>query len=205
MASQSGVHPAELPDWSNLAVLHRNTLEPRSSFHVYSSREDALSYDVAKAKAHLLSGTWKFHLANSPFEAPAGFEAPSFDVSKWQDINVPSMWQLHGHGRGPQYVNVQFPIPVDPPHAPYTDNETGSYISRFTVPKNLHDDQLRLRFEGVDSAFHVWLNGKLVGYSQGSRNPSEFDVSTLVDRVAQNILAVRVYQYSDATYIEDQV
>jgi len=73
------------------------------------------------------------------------------------------------------------------------------------VPKGFKDHQLRLRFEGVDSAFHVWVNGKEVGYSQGSRNPSEFDISSLVNIDGENILAVQVYQYCDGSYIEDQV
>jgi len=102
---------------------------------------------------------------------------------------------------------VQFPFFVDPPYPPFTDNECGSYITHFTVPKNLADGHdLRLRFEGVDSAFHLWLNGHEVGYSQGSRNPSEFDVTEYVKRGGEaNLLAVRVYQFCDGSYIEDQV
>lgn len=76
------------------------------------------------------------------------------------------MWQLQDFGRGPHYTNVQYPFFVDPPHPPYTDNECGSYITHFSVPETLKDHQLRLRFEGVDSGFHVWLNGKEVGYSE---------------------------------------
>jgi beta-galactosidase len=100
---------------------------------------------------------------------------------------------------------VIYPFPVDPPHVPYDDNETGSYIRTFAVPKAFKSDQLRLRFEGVDSSFHVWMNGKEVGYSQGSRNPSEFDVTALVDVDGENTLAVQVYQFCDGSYIEDQV
>jgi beta-galactosidase len=196
--------PMALPDWSNLSILHRNMLQPRSSFFVFSSEGDALSYDLKKARAHCLSGTWKFSLSENPFEAPRGFEAPSYDVSKWHDIPVPSMWQLCGHGR-PQYTNVPYPIPVDPPYVPYTENETGSYVTKFKIPRELPKSQLRLRFEGVDSAFHVWLNGRPIGYSQGSRNPSEFDITDVVEITGENVLAVRVYQRCDGTYIEDQV
>jgi len=78
-------------------------------------------------------------------------------------------------------------------------------VRTFKVPKSFKDHQLRLRFEGVDSAFHVWVNGSEVGYSQGSRNPSEFDISKFVDEKGENTLAVQVYQYSDGSYIEDQV
>jgi beta-galactosidase len=99
---------------------------------------------------------------------------------------------------------VIYPFPVDPPHVPYDDNETGSYIRTFAVPKAFKGDQLRLRFEGVDSSFHVWVNGKEVGYSQGSRNPSEFDITSSVDVDGENTLAVQVYQFCDGSYIEDQ-
>ncbi|GIZ36647.1 hypothetical protein CKM354_000011600 [Cercospora kikuchii] len=199
-----GVDSERRPDWANLAVLHRNTLPPRSNFFLYNNEQDALSRDTAKAKAISLSGTWKFHLSNSPLEAPSGFEAASFDSSKWADIAVPGMWQLQGFGRGPQYTNVQYPFFVDPPYPPYTDNETGSYLTTFQVPKDIQDHQLRLRFEGVDSGFHIYVNGKEVGYSQGARNPSEFDITDFVKLGEDNSLAVRVYQFTDGSYIEDQ-
>lgn len=204
MSSASGQHPAQVPDWNNLDVLHRNTLPARSYFYAYTSEQDALSYDVENSKTHSLSGTWKFQHAFSPFEAPEGFEAPSFDTSSWSDIAVPGMWQLQGFGKGPQYTNVQYPIPVDPPNVSFTENETGSYVRKFSIPQELKGSQIRLRFEGVDAAFHVWVNGKEVGYSQGSRNPDEFDITDLVDLEGENIVAVRVYQFCDGTYIEDQ-
>ena len=157
-----GSFPEDRPDWSNLSVLHRNTLPPWANFKIFNSENEALSRDETKARVQSLAGTWKFHLANSPFEAPEGFEVADFDKSQWSDIPVPSMWQLQGFGKGPVYTNVAFPIYVDPPHAPFDDNECGSYVTSFTVPKQLEDDQLRLRFEGVDSAYHVWVNGKQV-------------------------------------------
>ena len=200
----SSTHPSDKPDWNNLKILHKNTLPPRAYFHNYGSERDALSYDAANSKTHSLSGTWKFHLSPSPFEAPEGFEASSFDTSSWNDIAVPGMWQLQGFGKGPQYTNVKYPFPVDPPNIPLEDNETGSYVRTFTVPENMRNDQIRLRFEGVDSAYHVWINGKEVGYSQGSRNPDEFDVTDSVDKEGENTLAVRVYQWCDGSYIEDQ-
>lgn len=133
------------------------------------------------------------------------FHLASFDRSKWSDILVPGMWQVQGFGKGPHYTNVQYPFPVDPPYPPYHDNECGSYVTHFEVPAHLRSDQLRLRFEGVDSGFTVWLNGQEVGYSQGARNPSEFDVTNLVRLEGENLLAVRVYQFTHGSYIEDQV
>ncbi|KAH8195258.1 hypothetical protein TruAng_010582 [Truncatella angustata] len=197
-------HPVVRPDWNNLDILHKNTLPPRANFYVYNSAKDALTYDITKSRTHCLSGKWKFSHSKNPFEAPEGFEDPTFDTTQWDDLAVPSMWQLNGYGKGPHYTNVNFPIPVDPPNVPLDDNETGSYVTKFTVPQNLQTSQLRLRFEGVDSAFHVWVNGQEVGYHQGSRNPSEYDITKVVETDGENTLAVRVYQFCDATYIEDQ-
>jgi beta-galactosidase len=147
----------------------------------------------------------EFSWANSPFEAPPDFHLPTYDASKWRIIAVPGMWQLQGYGKGPQYTNAVYPFPVDPPNVPHDNNETGSYIRSFTIPPSFRDHQLRLRFEGVDSAFQIWVDGKHVGYSQGSRNPSEFDISNLIKIHGENKLAVQVYQFCDGSYIEDQV
>lgn len=192
------------PDWSNLEVIHRNTLPPRSHFFLYDNEVDALTHDTTRAKAQCLSGKWKFSLSKSPFEGPREFFRRDFDTYGFTDINVPGMWQLQGHGKGPHYTNYDYPWPVDPPNVSYENNECGRYITRFTVKEDFKKHQLRLRFEGVDSAFTVWLNGKEVGYSQGARNPSEFDVTPFVELDGHNVLAVEVYQRSDGSYIEDQ-
>lgn len=94
---------------------------------------------------------------------------------------------------------------MDPPKVPYDANETGCYLRTFTVLKSFKSHQLRLRFEGVDSAFHVWVNGKEIGYSQGARNPSEFDITDVTNVDGENTLAVQVYQWSDGSYLEAQV
>lgn len=176
---------ASRPDYSNEAVFRRNCL-PTRSYHIPDSHL-------------LLSGTWDFHCSSTPQAAPEPGESEEI---KWQDIKVPGHWQLQGHGI-PCYTNVQYPIPVCPPYVP-TENPTGTYCRSFEVPSNLKGSQLRLRFEGVDSAYHVWINGLLVGYAQGSRNPAEFDISEFVHLDGSNEIWVRVYQWSDGTYIEDQ-
>lgn len=87
---------------------------------------------------------------------------------------------------------------------PFDDNQTGSYVRKFSVPESFHDQQIRIRFEGVDASFHVWVNGTEIGYSQGSRNPTEFDITKFVKVGDNNTISVRVYQFCDGTYIEDQ-
>lgn len=192
--------PGFLPAWSNQAVLHNNTEPPRAHFFSYPTVEAALSLDREESLFQSLNGTWKFHYDQSPFEAPAWESA---DVSSWADIVVPGHWQLSGYGH-PHYTNVDYPFPVTPPNVSYV-NPTGSYWREFTVPEDWNGDEVHLRYEGVDSAFHVWVNGHEVGYSQGSRNPSEFDITKyLVGAGEVNTLATRVYQWSDASYIEDQ-
>lgn len=185
----SGISPQEdasRPDYINEAVFRRNCLPPRS----YSIPETSL----------LLNGSWDFHYAYTTLEAP---EPEGSQDAAWGKLTVPGHWQLQGYGK-PWYTNVLYPIPVCPPYVP-TENPNGTYKRSFSVPSAWDpSSQLRLRFDGVDSAYHVWVNGVLVGYAQGSRNPHEFDVSQYVTRDAPNELFVRVYQWSDGTYIEDQ-
>lgn len=200
-------HPTGLPDWDNLKVIHRNTLPPRSNFYLYSTEADALTYDTSKALCQKLSGNWKFHSSPSPFLGPSNFWQPCFDSASWASITVPGHWQLQGLGGPPIYTNLPYPFPVDPPHVPYDDNETGRYLTSFRINDRLQgsSQQYRLRFEGVDSAFKLWVNGIEVGYSQGARNPSEFDISPYIRSGGdENLLAVEVYARCDGTYIEDQ-
>ena len=200
----SGIHPRTQPDWNNIKVIHRNILPPRSNFYLYNNEADALNRDVTKAKAQCLSGKWAFQLSRSPYEGKEDFYQTDFGAGDFTDINVPGMWQLQGYGKGPHYTNVVYPWPVDPPNVPLDDNECGRYLRKFEVDSSFANHQLRLRFEGVDAAFTVWVNGHNVGYSQGSRNPSEFDVTEHVKIGQVNIVAVEVYQRCDGSYIEDQ-
>lgn len=201
MASLHSRFPAELPDWNNLDVIHRNALPPRSTFDTHRSEEAALT---GSGDCQLLSGTWKFAHSASPFQGYVDFWK-GLDTSGWADITVPGHWQLQGLGGRPHYTNLPYPFPVDPPHVPYETNETGRYVKTFRVVAELASGaQLRLRFDGVDSAFKVWVNGAEVGYSQGARNPTEFDISPWVRIDEENVLAVEVYARCDGTYIEDQ-
>ena len=176
----------DAPDYVNQAVFHRNTLPARSYWIPHTSLS--------------LNGVWDFHYAESPLEAP---DVDAEQAVSWGTIQVPSHWQLQGHGR-PQYTNIIYPFPACPPYLP-DENPTGTYKRSFWVPPDWETDaQLRLRFDGVDSAYHLWLNGQFVGYAQGSRNAAEFDVTAIADRSGQNELTVRVYQWSDGTYMEDQ-
>lgn len=195
---------APLPDWDNPTVFERNKEPAHATLVPYPDEALALACDrYASPFLKLLNGTWKFHYAPSPAAAPEGFEALDYDDSAWDDIAVPGNWQLQGYDR-PIYVNVQYPFPADTyPRVPRDDNPTGSYRLRFTVPEAWAGRQVFVLFEGVDSAFHLWLNGQEIGYSQDSRVPAEFNITPYL-RPGENLLAVRVYRWSDGSWLEDQ-
>ena len=191
-----------MTDYENPQLTNRNRLPARGM--VVPFPDDASAFGAAPCFSpwfRLLNGNWKFQLAPSPVEAPAGFFEEGYDVSGWADIQVPGNWQMQGFGK-PHYTNVQYPFPVDPPRVP-TENPTGSYRREFHVDPEWAGRRLLLRFDGVDSFFRVWVNGKDVGLSKGSRLPAEFDITNYA-RQGRNTLAVSVCQWSDATYCEDQ-
>ena len=189
-------------DFQDHKVLHRNLVSPRAYFLSYRAVEDALTYERKVSRGfQLLNGSWKFDYAETPEEAPADFYTSEYDDSEWPELMVPSHWELNGYGK-PHYTNVQYPFPVDPPYIP-SENPTGSYRRTFQYQASESDERVYLRFEGVDSSFHVWLNGEFVGYSTGSREASEFDITDIVIE-GKNDLAVRVYKWSAMSYLEDQ-
>ena len=160
------------------------------------------AWPASDAQALDLSGSWRFRLSPRA-DADDAFADPGFDDAGWATLPVPSHWQLHGYG-APAYTNVVYPFPVDPPHVP-TDNPTGDYRVGFRLPGDWAAERTVLRFEGVDSAFRVWLNGRELGGSTGSRLPAEFDATAaLAPPGGDNLLAVRVRQWSAASYLEDQ-
>ncbi|GIP30115.1 beta-galactosidase [Paenibacillus sp. J23TS9] len=189
-------------DWDNLGVLERNRSKSRAYFIPYSDRGSALSYDRGSSPwFKSLNGIWKFNFSGMPELAPQDFYKNTCDTTGWDDIRVPGHWQLQGYGH-PHYTDLLYPFPVDPPHVP-NDNPTGSYVREFELPPHWDERTVSIKFDGVDSAFHVWLNGSFVGYSQGSRLTTEFDLTSFL-QPGVNRLAVRVYQWSDGSYLEDQ-
>ena len=187
--------------WETIGNFDINRLAPRAGFTPYADAQGAREPAGAAALVQSLNGAWKFHYATLPLAAPEGFEQPAFDDAAWDALVVPSCWQMHGYGR-PHYTNVQYPFPVDPPRVP-GENPTGSYRRTFVVPEAWDGLQIRLRFEGVDSCFEAYVNGQCVGMGMGSRLPHEFDVTPHIT-AGVNVLAVRVYQWSAGSYLEDQ-
>jgi beta-galactosidase/evolved beta-galactosidase subunit alpha len=191
-------------DWEDPGLTHRSRLEPHAHLFPFPDEDSAATCDRERSPwFRLLNGIWRFCYTPSPEQAPVGFEHPDFDESRgtWGEITVPMSWQMAGYGR-PQYTNVIYPFPVDPPRVP-RENPTGSYRRIFELPEIWVGMRILLTFQGVDSAFHVWVNGQPVGFSKGSRLTAEFDLTGVV-HPGRNTLAVRVYQWSDGSYLEDQ-
>ncbi|GLJ49794.1 hypothetical protein SUGI_1057420 [Cryptomeria japonica] len=152
-----------------------------------------------------LSGYWNFFLVPNPEEAPQKFYEISFDDSTWGTLPVPSNWQMHGFDI-PIYTNTEYPFPLNPPFVS-TENPTGCYRKSFILPDEWRGRRVFLHFEAVDSAFYAWINGVLVGYSQDSRLPAEFEITEICYEPGsskENILAVQVIRWSDGSYLEDQ-
>ena len=191
-----------VPDWENLLVLSRGREAAAATSVPYADAETAQAGERgASPYFRLLNGQWQFSYWPSPHSVPGGIERDDFDASQWDSVAVPGNWQRQGYGR-PQYTNIAYPYPVDPPFVP-DNNPVGVYKKTFTLPEHWNDRQVFLHFAGVDSAFTVWLNGQDIGYSQGSHLPSEFNLTAHL-RPGGNTLTVQVYQWSDGSYLEDQ-
>lgn len=160
-----------------------------------------------------LNGTWKFHFVPEPSQRPLDFFKESFDVSGWDNIPVPSNWEMHGYDR-PIYANVEYPHSNTPPFIQarpgfndggknYGINPVGSYVRTFDLPQNWNGRRTFIHFGGIYSAAFVWLNGQYVGYTQGANNVAEFDLTKYL-RPGKNSLAVQVFRWSDGSYLECQ-
>ena len=189
-------------DWEDTQILQRNREPAHATLLPYADEAGALSGERgASPYFKLLNGHWQFCYVPTPVEAPDHFESERFDASGWDSISVPSNWQMLGYGR-PNYTNVRYPFPVDPPRVPQ-DNPCGLYRRTFALPEGWDGKEVFLEFEGVNSAFYVWVNGEMVGYSQGAHVPAEFRLTPYV-RSGENLLVVQVFQWSDGAYLEDQ-
>jgi beta-galactosidase len=191
--------------WEDPAVLQQNREPSRAYAHQYASKKTALTFEREASILQSLNGDWQFNWARTPEESPEGFFKASYDRSGWDLIEVPSNWQRKGYGN-PIYINrdtASFNLDVFPKiESPY-GNPTGCYYRTFTVDDSLQGGQVFVHFEGVESAFKLWVNGQYVGYSQDSRLPAEFNLTQFLEP-GENSMALRVYRWSDGSYLEDQ-
>jgi len=203
IATSSDIMAKTRPYWNDIEVIRENVEPPRAWFTAYSRRDDALARNIdANEYFQSLNGLWKFNYSDTPAGRPEKFYRPKFDTGNWADIPVPSNWERHGFGY-PIYVNVPYPFEIDEPNVPTEKNPVGSYRREFMVPENWKGRDIFLQFGAVSSAFYLWINGEYVGYSEGSKTPSEFDLTDFV-RTGSNTVAVEVYRWSTGSYLEDQ-
>lgn len=189
--------------WENHQIDGINRMPARAHFLTFPSKEKALLNNNRYTHAFKnLNGVWRFMFLDAPEYSPEGFFNSDFDVTKMDDITVPGNWQLQGYGKM-HYSDLWYNFPINPPYVP-TENPTGIYKRTFFVEESYRDKKIIIRFCGVDSAYHLWINGKEVGYSKVARNESEFDITDLIRVGEENDVTVRVYQWSDGTYLEDQ-
>ncbi len=191
-----------------------NKERPRATFYPYESIESAKAMKKEDSKYYkLLNGTWKFKFAKTLEEKPEDFQAPEYDDSQWDDIQVPGCWPIAKNEDGtfkydsPMYTNTVYPWhhteDLEPGQAMKEGNTVGTYRTGFQLDESWKDREVFLNFEGVESAFYLWVNGKAVGYSEDSFSRAEFDITPYLQE-GENTIALQVYRWSDGSWLEDQ-
>lgn len=182
-----------------------NRLRAHSDHRYYRSIDDAKELK-AMADRRSLNGLWKFNFAKNPGSRVVDFYREDFDATGWDDIRVPGHIQLQGYDR-PHYVNTMYPwdghVDIDPPNIPHDYNPVGSYIKYFTIPKDWEGSPVYISFQGVESAFYLWINGHFVGYSEDTFTPAEFEITNFLEE-GENKVAVEVYKWCSGSWLEDQ-
>jgi beta-galactosidase len=193
--------PAALERWQDPTVFQVNREAPHATFVPFSERSEALAGNRDSSPFVLsVNGPWRFQWVRSPKEAAPDFHHPEFQDGGWSEIPVPSNWEMEGHGI-PLYLEAGI-LPGPPGSVDPSYNPVGSYRRWFELPPEWEGLQVALHFGSVGSAVAVWVNGQEVGYSQGSKVPAEFDVTAHL-QPGQNLVAARVWRWSDGSYLED--
>ncbi len=192
----------ETPAWQDQGVWQINKETPHAHFIPFQSKE-AINNDIFSSSfLKSLNGTWKFNLVTKPSDRPFYFFKDDYDISDWDEIKVPSNWEVEGYDI-PIYTNVKFPHDRTPPTIQSHYNPVGSYKRTFTIPESWIGQEIILHFGGVSSAMNVWVNEQKVGYSEDSKTPPEFDITKYL-KEGENSLALEIFRWSDASYLEDQ-
>jgi len=190
-------------DWENPEMFNQNREEPHATIISYPDEKSALEAIKANSPDYQsLDGMWKFNWVKSPDQRPFWFFKDDYDTRDWDEIEVPSNWQRKGYDI-PLYVNIGYPFKMNPPYIHHDWNPVGSYKRTFKVPSDWKGKEVFLHFGAVSSAFYVWVNEQLVGYSEDSKVPAEFNITRYLKR-GKNSVSVEVYRWSDGSYLEDQ-
>jgi beta-galactosidase len=190
-------------DWENPEVFHKNREPARASFLAYSNNSNAENKDVyGENYINVLNGDWHFRFTETTKKRNLDFHKVDFDSSKWDKIKVPGNWEMFGYGY-PNYTNVKYPFKKNPPFINESENSIGAYITEFEIPEDWNDRQIYIYLGAVKSGYYIWVNGKEVGYNQGSKLPSEFNITEFVEP-GVNKLSLEVFKFTDGSYLEDQ-
>lgn len=191
-------------DWENQKVVARN----KEPYHVevvpHANLPDALGYNKTLSPFYMsLNGIWKFNWVEDANKAPKDFYALNFNSSNWKTIKVPGNVELLGFGM-PIFRNIIHPFDSkNPPLIPAKNNNVSSYLREFEIPLTWKNRQVLIHFDGVESAYYLYINGQKVGYSENSYSPSEFNITKYL-KAGKNTIGVQVYRFSDGSYLEDQ-
>lgn len=184
----------------NHEIFEENKLPPRATFFAFEEPEIEVKED---SRRYLnLNGDWKFHFVKDPKERPTTFHNTTFEDDEWKTIPVPANWEVEGYDY-PIYLDERYPFETKWPDAPKDYNPVGTYRTEITVTEEFLAEDVILHFEGAKSAMYVYINGKYVGYSQGSKTPAEFNISPFVTE-GKNLIALQMFRWSDASYLESQ-
>jgi len=190
-------------EWENPTIFGINKLPPKAHFVSYETEQLAQINNPLESKNYIsLNGRWKFKFSKNIKDRPQDFYEMGYNDDEWDKIMVPGSWELQGWSY-PIYLDEEYPFPANPPFIPHKLNTVGSYKKNMIIPQDWLKKDVFLKLGSVRSACYVWFNGKYVGYSQGSKTPSEFDVTEFI-QAGNNQVAIQVYRYSDGSYLEGQ-
>ncbi|MGE5944572.1 MAG: glycoside hydrolase family 2 TIM barrel-domain containing protein [Flavobacteriales bacterium] len=190
-------------DWENPEMFQQNREKARASFYPYSNVKNAIDNNIENEKyIKCLNGKWKFNFMDHSDKGVPDFEKISFDDSKWDEIPVPGNWEMYGYGY-PHYTNVVYPFEKNPPFIKVSQNSVGSYITYFELDDTWLDREVYIQLGSVKSGYYLWVNGNKVGYNQDSKLPAEFNITPYLKK-GSNKLAVKVFKFTDGSYLEDQ-
>ncbi|TYA92281.1 glycoside hydrolase family 2 TIM barrel-domain containing protein [Seonamhaeicola marinus] len=190
----------QIDDWENPNVIGLNKETPHAYFISYNSEEEALKNELKTNHYKLLNGIWKFKWAENPsLKSKSFYKLNNEELT--DSITVPSNWEMLGYGY-PHYANITYPFPKNKPFVPHDYNPVGQYKRKFVIDPSWSNKEIFIHFGAVKCAFYLWVNGERVGYSQGSKLPAEFNITNYI-KEGENEVAIEVYKFTDASYIED--
>lgn len=199
---------AQSNEWQNPAINAVNRAPMHTNYFAYESLDAAKSGVKENSSNFMtLNGTWRFNWVRDAESRPTDFWKVKYDDSKWNDMQVPGVWEINGYG-DPIYVNVGYAwrghFQNNPPSVPTKDNHVGSYRKEIVVPESWNGKDIIAHFGSVTSNIYLWVNGKYVGYSEDSKLEAEFDLTKYLKPGKKNLIAFQTFRWCDGTYLEDQ-